>query len=217
MNGQTVNQVKALTDFYFQTIGANPDILEYQKKQNQIDILIKDNINTETIKEAILQSPYDMRTYIKSQPVNIMKKGVFYYHPALQIAPLAPIVQLNADGTFTDIVEDFYLKMKPRYSMEDILEYFYSRFPTVNKVYKRDLGSIQYLYKSAMDWVVNDEGLNPLDLLLFTIDTACVLIYDEDTELASAINLSEYLRDGLNIYRDKKTSYIYSAGEYKHD
>jgi hypothetical protein len=180
-----------------------------------IDELINESIPNEIIEEAIKTKPEDFRGKArelkKGSAQNVIKAGRFYYHPALQISPPPPVITINDDGTFSRKEQPFFLKVKDTFTFNDVLEYFYSRFPNIDRNIKRDIGAIEYLYTKTAVPLVNKQGhedLDALDLLLFTIDTAFTLCQDMDDKLAKVLNLTDYMNNGLDVYLDKRENCI---------
>lgn len=141
----------------------------------------------------------------------LLKEDTFYYHPLLQEAPPAPVITINDDGTFSEENQNFFLKIKDRFTVEEALEYLYKRFPEIDRNEKRDLAAIRYLYDKAIVPAITtcgDDTLNPVDLLLFSMDYASFYLHDTDNILLNALDIQRYIRDGLLLYQDKKEGSI---------
>jgi hypothetical protein len=136
----------------------------------------------------------------KSVPKGLMRDGVFYFHPRLQVAPGAPVMTINEDGEFVSLDNDeFFLEIRPSFTMAELVDYFYKRTGTRNQNYKRDSRAFEYV----LDQIIIDEPLNALDLILFTIDAAVALAFDLDRPMPNALEIEDYLNDGLALYTEK--------------
>lgn len=90
--------------------------------------------------------------------------NTIYYHTELQI--------LSKPGyydpeTGTIVKEPFYLEMKHRYTMNQLLNYYYNKLavPSYFKDNKRDVGAFKHLISSY-----KFEKINVVDFLLYVID-----------------------------------------------
>lgn len=92
---------------------------------------------------------------------SLTQKGHYYCHHALQIVPPDPIVL--KDGTFKEY--PFYQEMRSRFTMQDLLKYFYLRNYCITDE-ARDKAQFKHLLKKyeAVD------GIESLDIVLFMID-----------------------------------------------
>lgn len=128
----------------------------------------------------------------KAEKTNLIKDGSTYYHNYLKVIPPAP--RFYYDPDMEEFVTEFWNPEKGRYTLEyypteitykkkftviDLLEYFYSVHHITNSDRNRDIGAMNYLLSIAS-----------LDEILFTID------YTESKKLRSAIQLQQYLDDG---------------------
>lgn len=135
----------------------------------------------------------------KRNPDNLLEEGRFYYHPALQIAPPPPVITINNDGTFSssyDQDDQFYLEVKEEFTLEDLVDYYYTRFPDQRKKMDRDKGAFKYLLKS-MD----------LDVILYCIEEASM----QEQPPRSILELDDYELEASLILEDRKNT-LYEAG-----
>lgn len=135
----------------------------------------------------------------KVNPDNLLEAGRFYYHPALQIAPPPPVITINNDGTFSssyDNEEEFFLEMKEEFTLEDLVDYYYTRFPDQRKKMERDKGAFKYLLKSA-----------DLDVILYCIEEGS---RDEDPP-RSILELDDYEKNARLILQDRQNT-LYEVG-----
>lgn len=136
---------------------------------------------------------------VKVDPTNLLLRGQFYYHPQLQIAPPPPVVKLLPDGTFAASYEEdpeFYLEIKEKYTVENLLDYFYQRTGINPKNRKRDRGSIEYLLRIA-----------DLDLILYSIDEASVMYMDTNGKPpTNPLDIQDYFDAGEAVLEDRKNT-----------
>lgn len=136
---------------------------------------------------------------IKEDPTNLLVRGKFYYHPQLQIVPPPPVVKILNDGTFIASYEEdptFYLEMKEKYTLDDLLDYFYERTGIQSKNRKRDKGSMEYILR-----------LNELDIVLYSIDESSVMYMDKNCRPPrNPLDLQDYFEDGEAILEDRKNT-----------
>ena len=210
------NQIEQLVSYFFQVVGKkNPGATYSNMVTTWIRDLLREGITQENIEYGMKINPRDFRTTArkiqKNSVGNLLRPGRFYYHPYLQVAPPPPLVSINDDGTFCKKDQCFFLKIKDRFTIENTLEYFYLRFPYIDRSLRRDIGAVEYLYnKAAIPTIDNhhDKDLNAIDLLMFTIDTSLALCHDEDRKLKKILELSNYMDDGLMVYLDKRENCI---------
>ncbi len=122
-------------------------------------------------------------------PDNLLQYGLFYYHPALQIIPPPPIIDVRPDGTFIPShIEKFYLEIKDRFTIEDLIRYYYKRIPTRRNSLERDIGIVKHLLKSY-----------PLEILLYSIDEASV----QEEYPRTMFDIQEYITQAELILQDR--------------
>jgi hypothetical protein len=211
------NQNEELSTYFFNTQKIEKPGRTYAVSVSKwIEDLLKEGISYEEIQEGIRSNPKDFRSSAReihknSSGNNLLKKGRFYYHPRLQVAPPPPVITINDDGTFSKKEQEFFLRIKDSFTSEDVLEYFYARFPYIDRSTKRDIGAIEYLYTKVATPIIDsqhDKDLNAIDLLMFTIDAASLLSQDTDEKLAKLLGLSDFINYGLEVYLDKRENCI---------
>jgi hypothetical protein len=97
---------------------------------------------------------------------SLIKRDAFYLHNEVRITSEAPYYDFLKDK---EIVPKFYCEMKIRYTVEDLLNYFYSKLSPLSRQLvdkKADIGAVNYFMNkfSNIDWV------EPLDIILCSID-----------------------------------------------
>ncbi len=98
---------------------------------------------------------------------SLIKRGAFYLHNQLRIIAPNPVFDL---ATNTLKVTPFYCEMKIRYTINDVVNYFYSKLYQFNLKLvdrKADYQAVKYLMTkyNQIDYV------EPLDIILCSIDS----------------------------------------------
>lgn len=97
---------------------------------------------------------------------SLIKRGAFYLHRELRIVSKAPEYDYESDTLKT---YPFFCEMKIRYTADDVLNYFYSRIPSLNCQFvdkKTDRKTVAFL----MNKYSNIDYIEPLDIILCSID-----------------------------------------------
>ncbi len=163
------------TEFYYsEVIGNYPFDTDYFKnKTNRIfDYLLDAKIESSDIIRFIQESkvkdflgPEDLPDWLWDG--SLIKRDTFYYHNTLHIKPEAPIFNPYSKE---EKVETFYLEMEIKYTIDDLIKYFYKtlNINTDLSDNNKDKGSFNYLFNKykKIDFV------EPLDFVLALIDNA---------------------------------------------
>lgn len=133
----------------------------------------------------------------KEPPNNLLEPDVFYYHGELRNMSQPPkIVKDPHTGKFVRQSEPFYLEMKTRYTMQELLNYWYTQqgiTPNEHMI-RQDEGKFKYIL-----------GNYTLDEVLFTIDASNVLRKERQLKpLRNAFELDKYIEDGREFIRKKE-------------
>jgi hypothetical protein len=190
--------------------------------RNKIKSYLDSGIKVTLIREAIEKTQckfLQFTSYIdgiaKMDPSNLIEPKKFYFHPYLQIAPPIPTIRVEEDGSVTRISPSkFYLKIKGSVVMDDILNYAYTLFPTLQKVYKRDIAGMRYLHKMCEDMISKSDKRTGVDLLLFTIDAISMISDREGEILTNLLKISDYVKEGLSLYEDRINSCVELESEF---
>lgn len=97
---------------------------------------------------------------------SLIKRGAFYLHRELRVVSKAPEYDYESD---TLKIYPFFCEMKIRYTVDDVLNYFYSRIPSLNCQFvdkKTDRKTVAFL----MNKYSNIDYIEPLDIILCSID-----------------------------------------------
>lgn len=229
-------QVEVLCNYFYEvTNRENPGKMLRKRITDVITKLLEEGTSAELIREAIINRPGKIPEYVKEHTVKqvkpepvkeskpepivnihpgILKRGEFYYHPQLQLIPPPPVITQNPDGTYTKKQQEFFLRIKSSYTLEDAVEYFYKRFPYMDRNQKRDVAAMDYLLTKVATPAVNNSGvedMQAIDLLLFSIDAAWALASDKDEKLTKLLHVTDYMDEGLLIYYDKREGCIHAG------
>lgn len=164
-------QNSSLLDFYYGDIYCGPYIDEDVSRTDKTISYLKDcgfsdlEITKELSRHKEARITGDNLNDILWKN-SLIKKGAFYLHRELRIVSQAPIFDLptNTLKTFP-----FYCEMKIRYTVGDVLDYFYSKLSqlSLNLIdRKSDTKIVTFLMSkySQVDYV------EPLDIILCSID-----------------------------------------------
>ncbi|MBU5262152.1 hypothetical protein [Bacillus atrophaeus] len=130
-------------------------------------------------------------------PNNLMEKDVFYYHSELREMSSPPkIIRDEGSGELIRQSEDFYLEMKNRYTLQDLLNYWYKKMKIKpnDHMMKQDEGKFKYIL-----------GNYTLDEVLFAIDASVILRKERQQRLLrNAFELDKYIEDAREFIRRKE-------------
>ena len=137
--------------YYSQVVGFYPsDTDDFRTKTGKvIQHLIDAEIDESDIMRFIEESPPkdfltpdDLPDWLWEE--SLLKKNTFYYHNTLHIKPPAPVFNPRSKK---EKVDKFYLEMKIRYTMDDLIRYFYKTLRVNAELAdkKKDEGSFNYL------------------------------------------------------------------------
>lgn len=134
----------------------------------------------------------------KKDPDNLLERGKFYYHPALQVVPPPPVIRQLDDGSFEASYEneDFFLEMKERFTLDELVEYFYNRIGIDGGFRDRDKGAFRHVLKTY-----------DIDVVLYTIDESNALAQDlNKPKPQSPFDIRDYLEEGKVILEERKNT-----------
>lgn len=97
---------------------------------------------------------------------SLVKKGAFYLHKELRIEPPAPTFDIESGR---EIIHPYYLEIRPRYTKEDVLNYFLNNLNMINRKAIDINGTYVYI-QYLMDRYKNIDYVEPLDVILCSID-----------------------------------------------
>jgi hypothetical protein len=133
----------------------------------------------------------------KEAPNNLMESGVFYYHNRLRNVPPPPKMKFDKETRqYIRIEQPFFLEMKKRFSMPELLEYWYTSngMKATEHNLKQDTGKFKYLL-----------GMYDLDEVLFMIDVAQSNRREANQRpLRNAFELEKFLEEARDAIKLKK-------------
>jgi hypothetical protein len=131
----------------------------------------------------------------KQPPNNLIDPDMFYYHNALREVP-PPVTIKFIDGKPVRNESTFYLEMKKRFTMQDLLNYWYqhnSVKPNTGML-KQDEGKFKYIL-----------GFYTVDEILFAIDVSKAIRSDKQLlPLRNIFDLERYMDEARNFMEGKK-------------
>lgn len=171
------------TDYYYDfLVGEYPSDENYRTTSLTFDYLKDAGFNSQEICNIACDLPIADKITFDLLPDklwdnSLIDRNKFYYHKELQI--LSPPPTWNE--TFP-----FYLEMKIRYTLDDLLDYFVRRAGVrqdwLNR--EKEIGSIKYLLNQYKKF----KFMEPLDFLLHLIDF-CIA---KEVELNQIYDLTKY-------------------------
>lgn len=135
----------------------------------------------------------------KIEKINLISTKKFYFHNELRITTSPPIVICDYNtGLFTKKVEDYFLEMNSTYTIDDLYEYYLTKYNLYEKNtlnYKRIIGGLGWLLKN-----------HDLDILLFMIDIADnVIESNRYPKLKNPMEVNNYYLEAKSIWESKLT------------
>ncbi len=136
----------------------------------------------------------------KEPPDNIMEPDVFYYHSELRRMSSVPVIKRDpVTEKMVRFSEPFYLEMKNRYTMKDLMAYWYKEMgiePNEHMI-RQDEGKFKYIL-----------GNYTLDEVLFSIDVSKIIRKEQQIRpLRNAFELDRYMEDAREFIQKKKNTH----------
>ncbi|MFE9081948.1 hypothetical protein [Bacillus mobilis] len=133
----------------------------------------------------------------KELPNNLLSPTSFYYHNILREVPPPPILKRDPNsGNWMRVELGFYLEMKNRFTLQDLLNYWYEKMDIIpnDHLIKQDEGKFKYML-----------GNYTVDELLFMIDVAKVQRKEKQLRtLRNAFELEKYLEEARDFIQRKE-------------
>lgn len=188
-----------IVNYYYNNIGVMPNDDEKNQTLKTINYLKDNNISIKEIIDIIDKIPYKKTLAPEDLPESLwhdslIKRDMFYFHNEIHITSPAPYWNFENNKI---ISEKFYLEMKIKYTIDDLIKYYYKAFPN-NKEFedsKKDIGAMQYLlnqYKK-IDFIEN------VDFILFLIDTCS----DTQTDCIEILDLKKCQNENYKFVSNK--------------
>ena len=123
---------------------------------------------------------------------SLLKPDTFYYHEQLTIMPGPSVWNPN----MKEESNKFYLEMKIKYTIDDLLNYYYNNLliPVELRNTKKDSKAFEHMLKQY-----NKFKMQPIDFILYLIDYSTL----EGNRISNVFDLQKYERE---VY--DKTNYI---------
>ena len=134
---------------------------------------------------------------------NLLKQGVMYYHKQLKLMNSLPVINHDIDkGTMTSDKIEYYLEPVASYTMNDLLQYFYSKNMADTQEYnpKRMSGIFKHM--------IDKYGL---DKLLFMIEGAARM-YEAEHKIFTLNDFDSYSSTASQYLEEIKNNCKYSGG-----
>lgn len=197
---ETNKDVDGLTLYYYDEV--NPDMRNYDinnviRTQKTIAYLLDNDFTySEIIKEL---NTHKHHKELNGDNLNdslwrgsLMKRNAFYLHKELRITSPAPVFDYSRNK---EIIFPYYCEMIIRYTITDVLNYFYTKLSYINRKLvdeKTDRKTVEFLIKkySRIDYV------EPLDIILCSIDNHLIQ-RDDCCRLIDITNTNLYIVNQL--------------------
>lgn len=133
----------------------------------------------------------------KEPPNNLLEPHVFYYHNLLrETSPPTKIVKDPNTGKMVRQSQPFYLEMKKRFTMQELLDYWYTQMeikPNEHMI-RQDEGKFRYIL-----------GNYTIDEVLFSIDASKAVRRERQLRpLRNAFELDKYIEDARDFIKAKE-------------
>jgi hypothetical protein len=116
-----------------------------------------------------------------------------YLHPKFMTSPPPIKSYMDENGEVHHVIEDFSPTRIESFTIDDLLMYYYSKFPMVRQSPKRDRGGLEYLLK-----------LYGLVKLMFIIDAAKLHTeYEDARPPRSPVEITDWEEEGIKAYNEK--------------
>ena len=138
------------------------------------------------------------------QDGNLIKQGIMYYHKELKIMNPLPVVNYDIDsGTMTSSKTEYYLEEVASYTINDLLNYFYSK--NMADVNEYNPKTMYGLFKH----MISKYGL---DKVLFMIEGAARM-YDAEHKVFTLNDFDSYSSIASRYLEEIKNNCKYSGGD----
>lgn len=135
----------------------------------------------------------------KTAPHNLLDEDTFYYHNELRLVSTPVVIKKDDNGVFQRSEAPFTLQMKKRYTMEDLLAYFYEKnsITSSNHTLRQDEGKFTYLLNQYT-----------IDELLFATDIATHKRKEQGIRsLRNIFDLERYVEDAKDSISKKRNQH----------
>lgn len=162
------------------------------------------DVHREILKSFHSNTLFPFHRFKKPCGENLLKQGTMYYHKELKLMNSLPVINHDIDrGTMTSEKVEYYLEPVASYTMDDLLQYFYSKGMADTQEYnpKRMAGIFKHMI----------EKYN-LDKLLFMIEGAARM-YESEHKIFSLSDFDSYNSTASQYLEEIKNNCKYSGGD----
>lgn len=191
--------------YYSEVVGCYPFNTDDNRKKTQavIDYLIDAGMSDEEIIRFVEHAPASDCLTPDLLPDwmwegSLLKKNTFYYHNTLHILSKPPSWNPR---TGKQSVDKFYMEMKIKYGMRELIRYFYRTLGVSVELMdlKRDEAGFKYLMERYRKF---EPEVQALDFVLSLIDYAKHMDEDEQS-VTSILDIKRYEAQVLEISRTR--------------
>lgn len=191
--------------YYTDVVGCYPhaDNTNREKSQAIIDYLLEAGMDESEVLRFVEEAPAADCLHPGLLPEwmwenQLTKKGAFYFHNTLHVHSPAPLWNPR---TGRETFGKFYLEMKIKYGMIDLIRYFYRTLSVPRELMdeKRDSASFQYMLNRYERFSSRYEAL---DFVLGLIDYGKHMDEDE-MSISGVLDIKRYEASVLEIFEEK--------------
>ena len=206
---------KQLTDeFYRYVIGTDPPSVNYQITELTISYFLEAGIPENEIRNVFYEFASQQLICPEAAPLSfwdnsLLEPNTFYSHPLLQILSPTTQVQKIKGQKIIVCVPAWWIEMKIRFTMDNLIEYFQSKIETPETT-SLTKSRIQGLYRERIIPLCEKAYVQPIDLMLSSIDTAS----KNKKSIISSLKLSDTIEEIFDTL-NQKIQYATNAGRTK--
>lgn len=182
---------KVINDYLALTYGSMIDDADILNNIKKIAYYLLDNkYNDSDILKYLISNNTELVDSLWDD--SLLKPDTFYYHEQLTIMPGPSVWNPN----MKEESNKFYLEMKIKYTIDDLLNYYYNNLliPVELRNTKKDSKAFEHMLKQY-----NKFKMQPIDFVLYLIDYSVL----EGNRISNVFDLQKYERE---VY--DKTNYI---------
>lgn len=185
-----------IMSYYRLSKGILPNATTIAQTEKTVNFLIDNNYSDKDIMQILINIGKTGAILPEDLPDELWEgmlteRDVFYYHSDLHITSKPP----KWDPiSMKEIVEPFFMEMKIKYSINDLLTYYYTKLcvPIELRDDKKDIGAFKHLLDKYKKMKVKS-----LDFVLTLIDFAN---RDENEQIVNVLDLGKYEAEVFNHY-----------------
>ena len=153
-----------MRNLYELCCGVEPEEKDLQLLEIRYQRLLDNGYNDKEAKNILMSTSFNIDNYIHSDSLVDPSIGPVFRHHELQIHSKPGGFD---PATCTVIKRPYYLEMKSRYTMNNLMDYYYTKLivPMLFRDEKRDIGAMNHLLNSFKSPLIDS-----VDFILFVID-----------------------------------------------